>query len=47
MFSKVKTIEDFAIIVFGIFLFILGSVAFIAIASVIVKGAGYLDSVLF
>jgi hypothetical protein len=47
MFSKVKTTEDFAVILFGIFLFILGSVAFLAIASVIVKGASYLDSILF
>jgi hypothetical protein len=45
--KKVQTFEDFAVLAFGAFVICVGLVAFMAIASVIVKTAENLDALLF
>ena len=45
--KKVQTFEDFAVLAFGAFVMCVGLVAFVAIASVIVKTAESLDALLF
>ena len=45
--KKVQTFEDFAVLAFGAFVICVGLVAFMAIASVIVKAAESLDALLF
>jgi hypothetical protein len=45
--KKVQTFEDFAVLAFGAFVMCVGLVAFMAIASVIVKTAKSLDALLF
>lgn len=47
MFSKVKTLEDAAIMALGLFTLCVGAVVFLAIASVIVKTAEHLDKLMF
>ena len=47
MFAKVKTPQDLAVLLIGFFTIFVGLVAFMAIASVIVKAAEQLDKLLF
>jgi hypothetical protein len=45
--KKVQTFEDFAVLAFGAFVICLGLVLFVSIASVIVRTAEHLDTLLF
>jgi len=45
--KKVKTLEDFAVLSIGTFVICLGLVLFVSIASVIVRTAEHLDTLLF